>query len=109
MNEGIVGKWIPFARQAIFDETPMRALGKDDFATLTLEPNGKGYSRRETLFGNQKADLQWQRNEDGLYEILVEDAGLLLIADVLGDELRAVVAAPELTGVYRMGIYFNRG
>lgn len=104
VNE-IVGTWKPTHRQAIFNETPLRPIGENDFATLTIRADGTGVARRKAFFA-QDIPLEWSVIEEDIY--LIEIVGLMrMVACVEGDQLKTGIRA-EIPGMDGSGMYFVR-
>ena len=96
----------PTHRQAVFNETPLRPIGENDFATLTIRADGTGVARRKALFGSQDVPLEWSIQEGGIYYIDV--VGLMrMVAYVDGNKLNAGIRA-DVPGMDNTGIYFVR-
>lgn len=108
--ESIVGTWVPYARQATFEETPLRGVKKNDFSTLIIAENGVGQARRKGLFG-KTLDLVWQEHcdEKGVwYEIAFDDYYWVLVAEIIGDKMKALVLRPDKFGIGGSGMYFKK-
>ena len=104
----IIGTWIPYARQALFDATPLRSIGSNDFATLDIRPGGAGSAKRKSLFGSTQS-LTWVKPVDDVdtYFIYIDDGFITLVGRVVGDTLSALIHA-EVKGLDGSGIYFKR-
>ena len=95
-----IGTWVPFARQAIYGETPIRSIDSNDFATLDIRPGGSGTATRKGLFG-QTLPLTWTGTEDyDIFIIDIDNGLMVLIAQIAGDTLITMLHAsvPGLDG-----------
>lgn len=106
-----IGKWVPFARQAIFDETPPRFINSNDFATLIIESGGTGYCIRKTLFGKQKFTLEWRQHDEDetIFFVKIGDGFMVLgrwIED--GNYLAKIGTRTSTPGVTGTGILFRK-
>lgn len=111
MDNRIVGIWKPYARQAVFGETPIRPVGENQIATLNIFSDGEGFTKRRALLGKDKVELTWESVfDDGeeYYNILIGDGFLQLLAYIENDEMHALVLAPDTVGLYRSGMFFRR-
>lgn len=106
----LVGVWEPFARQAIFAETPLRQVGSNDFATLEIRPGGTGYSRRRALFGRSSLSLYWEKDcIDDVYTIVIDNGFMVLLGYIEDDVLVTKIATKEvIPGLTGTGVCFRR-
>lgn len=109
--ESIVGTWKPYARQSPL--SPVRPMKANGFATLVIQSNGRGRSRRETLFNNHDKELAWMRMPDdyGHHEniFLINISGIAkLNACVDNDEMKATVTSCAMSGMNGTTFFFRR-
>ncbi len=110
----LVGTWIPYAYQAVYGETPKHSMWKNGWATLEIEPFGKGRAKRKVLFHEREMNVSWDMRyvdelDDYLFDVYLADESMVITGVIKGNTFEAVVGTEVyVSGVTGMGVYYKR-
>ena len=106
---GFEGRWYAAARQATFNETPMRDVSPGSIADLVIEPNGRGHSYKKGLFGREKEiPFTWQVLTGNIF-LIDMGGGMTLLSnwEPSVDVLTTAWTSP-IKSIDGMAVYYKR-
>lgn len=113
-RNAIVGHWVGEARQAIFGETPIRAINRGQVADLYIYSDGTAQTIRKALFSTKKETYIWKY--DSMYDCfpfmydstLTNSQELFFTAIVDNDKLCTVFPKNGVPGMSESALYYRK-
>ena len=106
---GFEGRWHAAARQATFNETPMRDVAPGSIADLVIRPNGRGSTFKKGMFGREKeVPFTWHLMTGNIF-LIVMSGGFTMLCnwEPSVDILTTAWTAP-MKSIDGMAVYYKR-